>query len=276
MQGILNEIGIEQRTDRNNRNYISGRVSLLVDQAVYGDVEHNEIAVSVFAYEMTNSGKPNPSYKSLSDLIENGMSVAATGSPELADKYRVTGCDLRTNEFDSRDGRHVVYPEVRGSFFSKVTGAFAPIATFEEEIYILGITPEEKNDEPTGRLVVKGATVGWGDKINVIDYIVESPQAVQYVEQNWGPEMTVTINGKIRSTVTTETRTVNSESMGFGEAPVRTFNRTLKEYVITAGSAPMEEGYDPTEIQDAIARQNSLVKSTPTPVAAPSPRDRGF
>ena len=41
--GILNEVDLEKRQDRNGRNYISGKVIFLVDQT-YGDKdEHEEI-----------------------------------------------------------------------------------------------------------------------------------------------------------------------------------------------------------------------------------------
>ena len=274
VQGILNEVGIEERTDSSGRKYISGRVTLLVDQAIYGDVEHNEVQVSAFSYELTKAGKINPSYASLKKLLDEGVSVAAVGGEvDKADKYRVSGADLRTNEFDSRDGRHIVYPEVRASFFSKVTGGFEPTATFEQEIYILDMHPEEKNDEETGRFIVKGAVVGYNDRVDIIDYIIENPQAIEYIRNNWGECVTVHVTGKIRAAVTKVTRT-DSANIGFGEPITRTYDRVVKEYVITAGSPPIDDGFDPEEMATAIAKKNNLTKSAPAPTQKPI--NRGF
>ena len=273
VQGILNEIGIEERTDSSGRKYISGRVTLLVDQAIYDGVERNEVQVSAFSYELTKAGKLNPSYASLKKLMDEGVSVAATGNEETADKYRIGGADLRTNEFDSKDGRHIVYPEVRASFFSKVTGGYEPTATFEQEIYILDMHPEEKNDEETGRYIVKGAVVGYNDRVDIIDYVIENPQAIEYIRNNWGECVTVHVTGKIRAAVTKITRTDSAE-IGFGEPITRTYDRVVREYVITAGSPPIEDGFEPEDMANAIAKKNNAVKSAPAPTQKPI--NRGF
>lgn len=275
--GILNEVDLEKRQDRNGRNYISGKVIFLVDQT-YGDKEeHEEISVDVFAYETTSKGLPHPGYKSASDLMENGYSVAATGSVSNADVYRIGGGSLSSNTFTTKDGRDVTYYPMRASFFNKVTGDYTPDASFEVEIFITNIKEEtDREGMPTGRLVLNGAVVGYNDRIDVIPFVVENPKAVAHIQNNWSVGDTVRIYGKVRSTVEIVQRASNEDV--FGEAPMREYRNTRKEFVITSGSnAPYdyEIAYREEDINAAIAMSKAK-KESAAPVQEKKVSNRGF
>ena len=276
--GILNEIDLQERQDRNNRDYISGKVYFLVDQSFGGKEEHEELTVDVFAYKKTSSGKDNPAYKSAKDLMENGVSVAACGSANGADSYRIGGGRITSNSFTTPDGRNVTYYPMQASFFNKINGDYTPDASFETEIYITNMRPEvDKEDSPTGRLIINGAIVGYNDRIDVVPFVVEDPKAVAHIENNWSEGDTVRIYGKARATVEIVTRAMSEDV--FGEAPVREYKNTKKEYVITSGSSSpydSEIAYAAEDINAAMAMMKA--KSTAT-TAAPTERkanNRGF
>lgn len=275
IQGILNEVDLKEKVDKNNKTFIAGKVHFLVDQDYCGDNEREEIAVDVFAYKETRDKKPHPGFESAMNLMENGVSVAACGDEKAASRYSIGGGSFTTNEFDTKDGRHIVYPVIRASFFNEVKTNFNPKATYITEIFIDKINDEIKEDIPTGRLIVSGVIVGYNNRVDKIDFIAEDKKAVSFIRNNWNTGDTVKISGIIRGTVSTETR-VNDEEVGFGELPTRTFKKVVREYIITTGSHPYEDGdddkYSASDIEAAFVSKNS---SKPA-VAEKIKSNRGF
>lgn len=278
--GILNEIDLQERQDRNGRDYISGKVFFLVNQTFGGKEEHEELEVTVFAYKKTSKGGDNPAYKSAKDLMENGISVAASGSASTADAYRIGGGRITSNSFTTTDGRNVTYYPMQASFFNKINGDYTPDASFETEIYITNMKDEtDREGIPTGRLILNGAIVGFNDRIDVVPFVVEDAKAVAHIRDNWNVGDTVRIYGKARSTVEIVRRASNEDV--FGEAPVREYKNTRKEYVITSGSSSpydFEMAYPAEEINRAMAAMSA--KANAAAAAAPTPEkkvtNRGF
>lgn len=277
VSGIVNEIDLEKRQDRYGKDYISGKVIFLVDQSYGGKDEHEEVSVDVFAYQTTSKGNANPAYKSASDLMTNAISVAACGSTDGADSYQIGGASLSSNTFTARDGREVTYYPMRASFFNKINGEYTPTAAFETEIFITNIKEEtDREDIPTGRLIIHGAIVGYNDRIDVVPFVVEDPKAVSHIENNWSVGDTVRIYGKVRSTVEIVQRSSNEDV--FGEAPTREYKNTRKEFVITSGSsAPYdyESAYHEEDINAAMAKTKAK-SSVSTPTQEKKVTNRGF
>lgn len=277
--GVLNEIDLTEAQDRNGKDYIRGKVYFLVDQTYGGKEEHEELQVDVFAYKKTSSGKDNPAYKSAKDLMENAVSVAACGSVNGADSYRIGGARITSNSFTTQDGRNVTYYPMQASFFNKISGDYTPDASFETEIFITNMKEEtDREGMPTGRLVLSGAIVGYNDRIDVVPFVVEDPKAVAHISNNWGVGDTVRIYGKARSTVEIVTKTANEDM--FGEAPMREYRNTRKEYVITSGSsAPYDSeiAYSEEDINAAMAMMKARAAATTstTPVEK-KVTNRGF
>lgn len=249
------------------------------------DIEETEvIPVRVFAFEKTNAGKPNPAYQNAKDLMTKGISVAATGDPTKADSYECN-CRLQENNFLGRDGTIVSTTVINGSFFSKRSGVAAEEedASFEQEIVIANVADEVKNEETTGRMLVDGLVIQYNGTPDKIRYIVENPQAVSYIEQNWEPENTVKLSGKIR--YGSETVEVTSADVtAFGEAPTKVRTRNIHEFVVTAGSAPYDEdnAYNIDEVVPALNEKKRVteerLKNTQTaaPKANANRLSRGF
>ena len=136
--GRLNEIDLKEKdSQKDNRHFISGKVDFLVEQNVGGQMEQSIIPVSIFAFEKTNAGKPNPAYQNAHDLMTKGTSVAATGDVEKADTYELTQGRVAESNFLGRDGTVASYTTINGSFFTKrKPGEVEECATFEQEIVI--------------------------------------------------------------------------------------------------------------------------------------------
>lgn len=285
IEGILNEVDLEIKRDKNDKTYISGKVFFLVQQTINGIEDLDIIPVNVFAYELTKKGELNPAFRSAKDLLENYQSIASLGGTqeaiETADRYIVSGASLATNQFSAKDGREVVYPIVRGSFFQKVgvNKTIHPEASFTQEILIKKIEPEIKDDVETGRLLVDGVIIQYGEVPDILTYIVANREAVDYVQNNWQPEDTVKISGRIRWTTAEDTIEDDTE-VGFGTPEKRIVQKTVREFVITSGSGayPEESAYNVEEVVAALQKKKNDYESRKqaTQEKTTTPRTRGF
>lgn len=286
--GRLNEIDLKEKdSQKDNRHFISGKVNFLVEQNVGGQMETEVIPVSVFAFEKTNTGKPNPAYKNAHDLMTTGTSVAATGDATKADVYELSGGRISENNFLAQDGTMTSYPVINGSFFTKrKPNEIDEEATFEQEIVIAQMFDEEKNDTPTGRLIIDGLVIQYNGLPDKVRYIVENKEAISYITQNWNNEDTVKVIGKIRYCAETQ-EIQSSDDVGFGEAPVRTRIKTIKEFIVTSGTPAYDEDrkYDCEEVANALSDRKHSVEArlkdqqqnrTPSNAASNNRLSRGF
>lgn len=264
IEGYLNEIDLEVKEDRESRTFIAGKVIFKVPQAIGGKEDVSEIPVNVFSYELTKAGKENPAFKSAKSLLDYGVSLASVDGDETkAEKYTCSGGSLGENQFMSKDDKKVSYNLIRGSFFNKVTKTFNPIASFETEIVIKGIEKEEKDDMPTGRLIVDGIVVQYNDNCDIVRFLAESPEAVDFISSSWQEGDTVKVTGRIRWSVE-EKEIESTDEVGFGEPETRIVERQVKEFVITSGSKtpyPSETAYDPDEIVKALTAKREAFEA---------------
>lgn len=229
------------------RNYERVNLNIRVTQTYNGREETSEIPVSMFAAEYTNSGALNPGWKSIQDL-KDIKTVQDSGLAD-ADTIRLTGTSLRENAFVTKQGMLVDGWQLNSSFAS--TTNMSDVASFVVDIFIMDMKPEEDRDgDPTGRLIIKGGIVQYGGKLDVIEFIVEKPEHVDYIERNWNPNDTVTVKGRIRVT-SIEEKTSGVDS-SWGEDIPETTTRFVRELIITKGDDEGKEeefAYDPMEIK---------------------------
>ena len=240
------------------REYKRATVTIRVTQPVDGKEETSEIPVGFFATPYTSTGKQNPAYKSLLDL--QNLKTAQNVGIDAADQVRITSGVLSENNFVSRNGNLITGWQIRGSFIN--AAKLADIASFVTEIFIMDMHDEvDKNGEPTGRLVVRGGIVQYNSKLDVLDFIVEAPDKVEFVSRNWEPNTTITVKGRVR--VTSHETESSSESSGWGEDIPDTTTTFVRELIITGGddSAKDEEfSYDPAEIKKAFNQRKAAIE----------------
>lgn len=240
-----------------DRNYERVNLTIRVTQTYNNREETSEIPISMFAAQYTNSDALNPSWKSIQDL-KNYKTVQNVGLAE-ASTIRLTGASLRENAFVSKQGMLIDGWQLNASFVNEAN--LSDIASFNMDIFIMDMRPEEDRDgDPTGRLIIKGGVVQYGGRLDVIEFIVEKPEHVDYIERNWNPNDTVTIKGRIRVTSIEEKSSGNDSS--WGEDVPDTTTRFVRELIITKGDdAGKEEefAYDPMEIKKGFnARKANL------------------
>lgn len=257
------------------RAYQRASLTVRANQIFGGREEISEVPVSIFATQYTSTGKLNPAWKSLQDLHEY-KTVQDVGF-DNADKIRVTGCTISENNFVSRNGQLINGWQLRASFIN--AASTEDVASFINDIFIMDMHEElDRNDEPTGRLVIKGGLVQYGGKLDVLEYIVEQPEAVEYISSHWNVNDTVTVRGRIRVT-SIEEKPSGVES-SWGEDIPEATTRYVRELIITKGDDEGKEeefAYDPTEIKKGfnvrkanIEQMQADAKNGATKKAAPA------
>jgi len=238
------------------RPYQRATVTIRVTQTYGGKVETSDIQVGMFATEFTSTGKPNPAWKSLNDL--KLMKTAQNVGIDAASNVRLTGATLQENNFVSRTGQLINGWQIRGSFINEAK--VSDVASFVTDIYIMSMTEElDRDGDTTGRMIIKGGIVQYGGKLDVVSFIVEAPDAVEYISRSWEENKTVQVKGRIR--VLSQEEEV--ESSGWGEDVPDTTTRFVRELIVTKGSdEPFEEdfAYDPVEIKKAFNDRKAYIE----------------
>lgn len=227
--------------------YERANLTIRVTQTFGGKEETSEIPVSMFATQFTKAGGANPAYKNIQDLKK--MKTAQTDGYDEADVVAMSGVSLDENTYVSQSGNLIDTWQLRGSFIR--TGKLVDVASFSTDIFIMNLNPEmDREGDTTGRLIVRGAIVQYGGRLDVIDFIAEAPDNVDYIERNWHEGDTVTVKGRIRVT-SIEDCDSKSES-SWGEDIPETTTRYVRELIITKGDDQGKDedfAYDPVEIK---------------------------
>ena len=282
IEGILSEVGLETATfNRKGQTTecIRGTIKIRVEQDINGTMTTMEVPVSAFASRYTNAGAENPAYNSLKDVMENYKSIAACGNIDDADRVRITNGSLQENVFYAKNGDLVNTSRISASFINKIAkNECKPEATFTATIVVGNKSDElDRDGTPTNRLNVNGVIIQYGERADLIKFIVAKPDAKNHIEQYWNDGDTVRVQGKVNFSSKTE---YIEEEVGFGE-PIKTAKTTsVHELLIESGSAGCLEGdaaYDIKDIQSALAARKVRIEETKKPVvSAPSKTDFGF
>ena len=268
--GKLMNVDFGEGKTSTGKDYKRATVTIRVTQPVDGKEETSEIPVGFFASPYTSTGKPNPAYKSLVELAD--LKTAQNVGVDAADQVRITSAILSENNFVSRNGNLINGFQIRGSFINaaKLTDA----ATFNTEIYIMDIhDATDREGDPTGRLVVRGGIVQYGGRLDVLDFIVEAPEKVEFVSRNWEVNTTQRIVGRVR--VTSHEVEASGESSGWGEDIPDTTTTFVRELIITGGddTAKDEEfSYDPVDIKKAFNVRKAMIEQMQIDARSKAPK----
>ena len=268
LAGILMDVTPGSGKLSDGRPYKRATVTIRVSQAYGGKTETSDIQVGMFATEFTSTGKQNPAWKSLLDL--ELMKTAQKCGIENASHVRLTGATLQENNFVSRSGQLINGWQIRGSFINEAK--VSDVASFVTDILIMKMDDElDREGVPTGRLKIQGGIVQYGGKLDVVDFIVESPDTVEYISRNWEVNGTVTVKGRIR--VLSQEEEV--QSSGWGEDVPETTTRFVRELIITTGDDECKEedfAYDPVEIKKAFNERKAAIEQLQINARATAPK----
>ena len=198
------------------------------------------------------------------------MKTAQSVGIDKASHVRLTGATLQENNFVSRSGQLINGWQIRGSFINEAK--VSDVASFVTDIFIMNMEDElDREGDTTGRLKIKGGIVQYGGKLDVVDFIVEQPDTVEYISRNWEVNGTVTVKGRIR--VLSQEEEV--QASGWGEDVPETTTRFVRELIITTGDDECKEeefAYDPVEIKKAFNERKAAIEQMQINARAAAPK----
>jgi len=265
IEGILSEIDLAPKSFmKNGREVeaIGGSITVKVTQKISGVEKELMVPVYMFSAKLTNAGKPNPAYESIKTVKDTFNSIASTGDEDKADRVRITGANIRMNEYYGADGRLISFPRIHASFVNKIRKEECkPEATFAIQFAVGGAADEMKNDEPTGRYKITALLPQYGGKIDVVPVFAESEGVISAISTYWNVGDTVKANGRLDFSSTTE---VTLEEVDFGEPieKVKTINKS--DLIITGGTQEPLEGefaFAKADLDEALAERKARLEA---------------
>lgn len=253
---------------KDNREYESVRYTVQVTQEYDGREETSDIELRGFAMKYKKEGGGiNPAYDAIQRL-KTYKTVQTHGLQE-ADSISITRGTLKESSYVSKNSGSLINGwELDANFPSKA--AKPDVASFNVDIFIRDMAEEtDREGESTGRMIIKGVLVQYGEKTEEVKFIVESPEKVDYISRYWNVGDTVNVGGRIRETSIEVVK--NREASSWGEEIPETDTRKARELIITRGSdSPYDEddAYDPAEIKKGLnirkAALDKMVNKTKT------------
>lgn len=242
--GIVSEINLEQKKDNKGQDVITGTVVLKINDT-------NSITYRVYTSRVTKAGKENPAWAGLQTVMSTYKSIAEVGE-ENATRVHVNG-QYQPSTYMSQGTLREGVPQYRTSFFSEVKGTYNPKAEIEVEVFVRNITPEIKDDEETGRKILKG----WINLYNGLEPItLVVPAEMADGIEDYEPGTTATFFADV-----VNTEVVKEIPVRLGK-PRKTITRT-SELVINGAEEPEteEKGFNPDAMRAAIAQYNERVEA---------------
>lgn len=244
---------------QDGRKYLRANLTVRVTQTYGGHEEVSEVPVSMFAAQYTKTNKLNPGYEQINALRD--MKTVQNVGFDSADIVRISNANLRENNFVTKSGQLINGWQIGTSFINTVNGG-KDAATFVIDLFIMDMNPEvDRDGDETGRLIVKGGIVQYSGTLDVIEFIVEQPEAVEFIQRNWNINDTVTAKGRIRVTSKEEKPAASASS--WGEDVPEATTRLVRELIITTGDDEGKEeefAYDPAEIKKAFNVRKAMIE----------------
>jgi len=264
--GVVKEHKLGTGKTSEGEKYING--SLVIKAG-----EFTEITVKVFVSETTSKGKVKKAYENLDKILKGEAKTMTEVSEDEAVKVRIWGNDGFTSQFKEE----MFKPENATEVVTKISVdlGFGNItidnniaaedykATFDVEMFVESIEEEiDKNDEETGRVIVKGWVPVYGGSVIPLEIkagIVEDEEGefdfAEDIRNNIDLESTVNFWGNIDFKAIIEKV---SKGGSLGRAKVEE-NRTYIHDLVAIGANYIEgdDEYDIEDIKQArIEREN--------------------
>ena len=261
-----------QNTESENfgQEFIGGTLDIATDEACMNIVTINY----TYVVPTTKAGKTNNTYTALLNIINNGKTVLVDGKDAATMVKADTALGL--NDFYVTRGTEETLVSAKrneGGFLTivnKLDENEAARSTFEVDMLINNVrrveADPEKNIE-TDYLIVKGAVFNFRNAIMPVEFTLRNPAGFPYFENLDASPSNMTFTkvwGQVSSIVE---KSVKVEESAFGDAQVKEYEKTVKEWIITGTSKPdsvyeigdEEQGITMDEIKKALADRETYL-----------------
>lgn len=258
---------VQNQTSSNyGKEFISGNIEVATDE------EGLNIIPVHFTYvtETTSSGNKNATYGILEKIINEDKTWINCGKDEAL-KVRIDTA-LGLNDFYTQDDRLVSAKVNEGGFVSIISelGPENERNTFTEDMLITNVTRVEADPDKNidkDYVIVKGAVFNFRNALLPVDFIVRNPDGMNHFEDlnaSQNEPVFTKVWGRINcGSIVNEVK----EETAFGEEAVRTYERKIREWIITGASKVPYDFGDETvlttaEVQKAMQDRELMLADT--------------
>ena len=223
-----------EKSKNPNTTYIGGTINVAVDEAGL-----NVIPVH-FSYvtATTKNGNPNATFNALKKIIESKQIWTEVGK-DAALKVKID-TSIALNDFyveENGETRLVSSKLCEGGFVTLLNEfpEDADVIKFTTDIVITNVERVDANPEKNieEHVRIRGAIFDFRNALLPVDFTVKNENGMAYFE-SLGANSAEPVYTKVWGKVNCETVvTTSTEESAFGEASVRTFERKVREWVIT-------------------------------------------
>lgn len=275
VEGILLEKDVQRGVTKENKPYIRAEIKVLCRQNIDGKELETVVPIKFYANMYKKDTEIVSRLYTGIEEIEKFQSAADTGDEKTADAIRV---DMGSKNFRNGSLAENVYVpqgatkeistvEINGTSVRKIDRMrLNPLTKFSTEIVVYGIKEEVVDGEVTGAIIVTGLVVRYQDRVDMIDFKVVKPNAINHINNNWERGMTVLAEGYLN--FINKTYTVSKDDAGFGDPIDIPVSRFVKELIITSGSAgsiDKEFAYDKAQLNPAISARLERIEKMKEP-----------
>ena len=218
-----------------NTTYIGGTINIAVDEAGL-----NVIPVHYsYVTETTKAGTSNPTFAALKKIIESKQTWVEVGK-EKAIKVKIdTSIALNDFYITENDTERLVSTKLCEGGFVTIINEFPENADrnkFSTDMVITSVERVEANPEKNidaDFVRIRGAIFDFRNALLPVEYVVKNEGGMKYFEA-LGASSAEPVYTKVWGKVNCETIvSTTTEESAFGEASVRTFERKVKEWIVT-------------------------------------------
>ena len=241
--------------------FINGTLSIATDEDGLNVVTINYTYVT----ETTKAGKKNATFSALKSIIDSGKTIVTDGFANAT----MVKCDtsLGLNDFyTNKNGEETLVSAKRneGGFCTVVNklGDESTRNTFEVDMLINGTRLVEADPEKhidNDYLIIKGAVFDFKGAMKPVELVVKNKGGIAYFESLDASSSNLVFTkvwGKIESQTI---KTTKEEESAFGEASIKEYVKTIKEWVVTGTAKEpyptddAETGIMPEEVKKLMA-----------------------
>ncbi len=241
VSGVLKELDIKEGVTNDGRSWVNGTAYIQVDQDINGEITENVVPIKMFSMQKKKDGSINPNYTRILGYRDSFVSAAIADENTAPSNITVSLGKIDENIYIDRNGKERSTFQISSNFLNNKRPKDDEGATFDiTGVFLCSNEEVDKEENPTGRLVIKFGVLSYGGKINVLTLYAEG-NAKAHIEQNWNDGDTVRIVGKIKCSQKTESY---MEEIGFGEPIKRTRTISSYELIVSGGSATGFQEYN--------------------------------
>lgn len=240
--GKLVEISHKDGVNKNGQEYIAGKVMIETEP-------DNIVPIDFYQNVLKKDGKTaNSVYKGIMTMINEFKTIAKDGR-DAADIVEVSAGRLEENSFYAQSGALLRGFRTSAPFFNRRANVDNE-NSFVTTGIVLNMVDEIKSDVPTGTLFVDLLVIGYGNRGDVLRFVVEDEKGVKYLKDSLSNEDEVKFAGNI---IVGETRVEKVEEAAFGSPIVEYDTRTERKLLVNSMAPVQENGLDKAEMETILA-----------------------